>query len=77
MLLVEDDPGHARLSERNLRRVHITNEIMTLRDGQKAIDYLFEEGLRRPTLLLLLLDLNLPGRGTTVTIDLLWAEAGS
>ena len=61
MLLVEDDPGHARLIERNLRRAHITNEIMTLMDGQAAVDYLFGEGLKRPLPLLILLDLNLPG----------------
>ena len=43
ILLVEDDPGHARLIERNLRRAHITNEIVTLSDGQQAVDYLFKE----------------------------------
>ena len=30
ILLVEDDPGHARLIERNLRRAHITNDIVIL-----------------------------------------------
>jgi len=64
-LLVEDDPGHARLIERNLRRAHITNEIVTLSDGQQAVDYLFREntyaGATHGTPLLLLLDLNLPG----------------
>jgi DNA-binding response OmpR family regulator len=34
ILLVADDPGHARLIERNLRRAHITNDIITLGDGQ-------------------------------------------
>ena len=43
ILLVEDDPGHARLIERNLRRALITNPIVTLSDGQQAIDYLFRE----------------------------------
>ena len=64
ILLVEDDPGHARLIERNLRRAHITNEIVTLGDGQQALDYLFKEGTyagATHTLpLLLLLELNLP-----------------
>ena len=27
ILLVEDDPGHARLIEKNLRRSNITNKI--------------------------------------------------
>jgi len=31
IVLVEDDPGHARLIERNVRRAHITNAIVTLR----------------------------------------------
>jgi len=61
LVLVEDDPGHARLIERNLRRAGMTNEIVTLSDGQSAIDYLFGEGLKRPLPLLIILDLNLPG----------------
>lgn len=65
ILLVEDDPGHARLIERNLRRAHITNDIVTLSDGQQAVDYLFKEGTYAGAThampLLLLLDLNLPG----------------
>jgi CheY-like chemotaxis protein len=65
ILLVEDDPGHARLIERNLRRAHITNDIITLSDGQQAVDYLFKEqtyaGAVHIMPLLILLDLNLPG----------------
>jgi len=64
ILLVEDDPGHARLIEKNLRRSNITNEIITVSDGQRALDYLFGEGdyvgKERPAPLLVLLDLNLP-----------------
>jgi CheY-like chemotaxis protein len=64
ILLVEDDPGHARLIEKNLRRGRITNELIIIRDGQEAEDYLFGEGsyegLQRPSQLLVLLDLNLP-----------------
>jgi CheY-like chemotaxis protein len=58
ILLVEDDPGHARLIEKNLRRANITNEIVRLADGGQAIAYLFSNG--RPPSLLVLLDLNLP-----------------
>jgi CheY-like chemotaxis protein len=58
ILLVEDDPGHARLIEKNLRRANLTNDIVHLTDGQRAIDYLFNNS--RPTSVLVLLDLNLP-----------------
>jgi len=64
ILLVEDDPGHVRLIERNLRRALITNEIVTLSDGQQAVDYLFKESTYAEAThalpLLVLLDLNLP-----------------
>lgn len=64
ILLVEDDPGHARLIEKGLRRANINNEIITLSDGQQALDYLFGEGdyavVDPPRSMLILLDLNLP-----------------
>ena len=64
ILLVEDDPGHARLIEKNLRRSNITNELVIAPDGQQALDYLFGEGdcvdVERASPLLVLLDLNLP-----------------
>jgi CheY-like chemotaxis protein len=44
ILLVEDDPGHALLIEKNLRRAGIASKIMTLADGQKAVDFLFTQG---------------------------------
>lgn len=64
ILLVEDDLGHARLIEKNLRRSNITNRIISISDGQQALDCLFGQGQyagREPaTPLLVLLDLNLP-----------------
>lgn len=64
ILLVEDNPGHARLIVKNLRRAGINNEIVIADDGQKALDFLFGEGDyagQEPAApLMVLLDLNLP-----------------
>jgi len=64
ILLVEDDPGHARLVEKNLRRSNVANTVTLLHDGQQAVDYLFSEGeyagVEPPTPVLMLLDLNMP-----------------
>ena len=63
ILLVEDDAGHARLIEKNLRRSNITNDILTVSDGQQALDYLFSASTRGgecASPLLVLLDLNMP-----------------
>jgi len=63
-LLIEDNLGHARLIEKNFRRSKITNEFITVGDGQQALDYLFSQGQyaksERASPLLVLLDLNLP-----------------
>ena len=65
LLLVEDDPGHARLIERNLRRTRLPFVITIVRDGQAALDYLLpaqeKPDARQPSRCLVLLDLNLPG----------------
>jgi CheY-like chemotaxis protein len=64
ILLVEDDPGHTRLIEKNLRRANIKNKIAFATNGQEALDYLFCEGefanKQHPSHLLVLLDLNMP-----------------
>lgn len=64
ILLVEDDPGHARLIAKNLQRSNVMNEVVHASDGQQAIDYLFNEGeyagSENPLPLLVLLDLNMP-----------------
>ena len=64
ILVVEDDPGHARLIEMNLRRAGISNEIQWFEDGQKVVDFLLQEekqgGGGSSRSLLLLLDLNMP-----------------
>lgn len=64
ILLVEDDPGHAKLIEKNLKRANIGNDIIRIDNGQTALDFVFSEGdykeKNRPSQLLILLDLNLP-----------------
>ena len=65
ILLVEDDDGHARLIERNLRKVNLVNPIDRVADGQEAMDYLHNAGRfadrdRYALPQLVLLDINLP-----------------
>lgn len=36
ILLVEDNEGHARLIEKNLRRAHLSNPLIKFEDGQLA-----------------------------------------
>jgi CheY-like chemotaxis protein len=61
ILLVEDDPGHAKLIEKNVRRAGVVNEIVHLADGTSALAHLFERGEhRKADPMLVLLDLNLP-----------------
>ena len=64
IVMVEDDEGHARLIEKNIRRAGVNNEIIPFKDGTSALDYMMgadgsgEASARRH--LLVLLDLNLP-----------------
>ena len=62
--MVEDDEGHARLIEKNLRRAGVRNEIVPLADGASTIKFLFgSDGsglVNKGRPLLILLDLNLP-----------------
>jgi CheY-like chemotaxis protein len=64
LLLVEDNDGHARLIEKNLRRSYAGNSLTHVSDGQEAIDYIRgrgrHEGTPHVSNLLVLLDLNLP-----------------
>ncbi len=64
IIMVEDDEGHARLIERNIRRSGVNNEIVPFTDGTSALNYLFgQDGTGnacKGQALLVLLDLNLP-----------------
>jgi CheY-like chemotaxis protein len=64
IIMVEDDEGHARLIEKNIRRAGVSNEILAFSDGTSAVAHLLgpdgtgQVNAGRP--LLILLDLNLP-----------------
>ncbi len=64
ILLVEDNAGDAELTVRALRRSHVLNELVVVRDGAEAIDYLLARGPHAasppPLPQLVLLDLKLP-----------------
>jgi two-component system response regulator len=68
ILLVEDNADDEALTLRALRKQNIPNEVVVVRDGAEALDYLFCTGAqaqRDPKDLprLMLLDLNLPKIG--------------
>lgn len=67
IVMVEDDEGHARLIEKNIRRAGISNDIKHFLDGGAALTYLFEapEGPALNGPALILLDLNLPDMSGT------------
>jgi CheY-like chemotaxis protein len=65
ILLVEDNPADVKITQRALRESGVPVDLMVVRDGQEAIEYLLRQGRhatdpcwRRPDLILL--DLNLP-----------------
>ena len=63
LVMVEDDEGHARLIEKNIRRAGINNGLASFRDGASALAYLFGPGgpaHATGAAVLILLDLNLP-----------------
>ena len=65
ILLVEDNPDDELLTLRALKKNHLGNEVIVVRDGVEALDYLFCTGPyadRNPVNLpeLIILDLRLP-----------------
>jgi DNA-binding response OmpR family regulator len=64
IVMIEDDEGHARLIEKNVRRAGVNNEIVPFTLGKGALDYILgpvRDGLvSKDRYLLILLDLNLP-----------------
>ena len=70
IVMIEDDHGHAKLIEKNIRRANISNDILHFDSGQPALDYLFSEEVRANGPMLILLDLNLPDmQGTDILAE--------
>jgi CheY-like chemotaxis protein len=64
ILIAEDDEGHARLIEKNLKRAGLSNPVIRFDNGQDILDFLFCQGTgpkRKPDVpYLLLLDIRMP-----------------
>jgi chemotaxis family two-component system response regulator Rcp1 len=65
ILLIEDNPADVKITQRALRESGLGVELIVVRDGEEAVDYLLRQGphaddadWRSPDLILL--DLNLP-----------------
>lgn len=67
IIMIEDDEGHARLIEKNIRRAGVTNEIIPFANGTAALEHLLgADGSGQDHAghaILVLLDLNLPDMG--------------
>jgi two-component system response regulator len=68
ILLVEDNANDEALTLRSLKKANIMNQVVVVRDGAEALDYIFARGThstREATDLpeIVLLDLNLPKVG--------------
>lgn len=62
ILMVEDNPGDARLTREALKESKVCNNLHHVRDGVEAMEFLRKEGefISAPTPDIILLDLNLP-----------------
>jgi CheY-like chemotaxis protein len=58
ILLIEDDDVDVMTVNRALRDSEVTNQLVSMGDGEEAIEYLRDESTERPGIILL--DLNMP-----------------
>jgi CheY-like chemotaxis protein len=71
IIMIEDDEGHARLIEKNIRRAGINNAIKHFADGGSAIEFMFNDpaGPAKNGPAMVLLDLNLPDMSGTDILE--------
>ncbi|MBW8285218.1 MAG: response regulator [Rhizobium sp.] len=73
IVMVEDDEGHARLIEKNVRRAGVSNEIIPFTNGTEALDFILGKDrsgtVSMDRYLLILLDLNLPDMSGTDILE--------
>lgn len=74
IIMIEDDPGHARLIEKNIRRAGVNNEIRHFESGTAALRHMFSTEVRDNGPLLVLLDLNLPDMSGTDILEKLKSD---
>jgi two-component system, response regulator len=60
ILLVEDNPRDEALTLRALKKCNVVNEVLVVRDGVEALDYLFGSNEKNVMPQMVLLDLKLP-----------------
>ena len=61
ILLVEDSPNDVELTLNGLAENHLANEVVVVRDGAEALDYLYRRGI---------FQLRAPGHPAVVLLDL-------
>lgn len=79
ILLVEDNPQDELLILRSLKKAHIANRVDVVRDGQQAVDYLFNQGEfaqveGRELPVVVLLDIGLPRLSGLEVLHILRAD---
>ena len=75
ILLAEDSPTDAEMTLRSLKKIGLTNEVIWVKDGQEALDYIYCKGIytdrtgKKPRLILL--DIKMPKiNGIDVLVEL-------